>query len=257
MSRSAIRAFEILEVLITSPRGLKHGEIALALDIPKGSLTKLIKNLLDKAYLELDPISKLYTIGPQVLALANAYLGNLDIVKMAQPVIYEAMTKTGESASFFIKRGHIGLVISKENSPHMLSAMLNVGESVPLYATAGGKALLAYLSDAELVDYLSAVPLTPLTPMTITDSVRLRRELDKIREVGFAYSNGEQFEDLVAIAAPVFGLYEKVVAAISLPFPKSRFNEEKKSIIEKTLYASSIAISKKLGIDSSALLPKV
>ena len=54
----------------------------------------------------------------------------------------------------------------------MLSAMLNVGESVPLYATAGGKALLAYLSDAELVDYLSAVPLTPLTPMTITDSVR-------------------------------------------------------------------------------------
>ena len=75
--------------------------------------------------------------------------------------------------------------------------------------------------------------------------------------MGFAYSNGEQFEDLVAIAAPVFGLYEKVVAAISLPFPKSRFNEEKKSIIEKTLYASSIAISKKLGIDSSALLPKV
>ena len=66
-----------------------------------------------RAYLELDPISKLYTIGPQVLALANAYLGNLDIVKMAQPVIYEAMTKTGESASFFIKRGHIGLVISK------------------------------------------------------------------------------------------------------------------------------------------------
>lgn len=243
-----------MEVVGASKRGLKHGEIAHALEIPKSTLTKIITDLLEKEYLEIDQVSKTYTIGPQLIVLVNSYVGNLDIVKAAQPIIYDAMTKTGESASLFIKKGNRGLVVCKENSSLVVMAMLNIGVSVPLYATAGGKAILAFLSDKEIDTYLDTVKLTPLTPTTITDPRKLRQELMDIRKSGLAYNDGEQFEDLVAIAAPVFGLYNKVIASISLPFPKSRFNSQKKKLIEKTLRDSSAKISRKFGANVESIL---
>ena len=253
-ARSTSRALDILEVIGASKRGLKHGEIAQALEIPKSTLTKIITELLDKEYLELDQVSKTYTIGPQLIVLANSYVGNLDIVKAAQPIIYDAMTQTGESASLFIKKGSRGLVVCKENSPQVVMAMLSIGESVPLYATAGGKAILAFLSDKEIDSYLDSVKLTPLTPTTITDTGNLRNELMEIRKSGLAHCDGEQFEDLVAIAAPIFGLYNKVIASISMPFPKSRFNSQKKKLIETTLRDSSAKISRKFGADAASIL---
>ena len=260
MPRSTNRAFDILEALAgalkVSDKGLKHGEIAQTLRIPKSSLTKIIKDLLDREYLELDPIRKTYTLGPHVLMLAHAYLGNMEIEKVAQPIIYEAMTRTGESASLFVKKGNKAVVIIKENSRQILSAKLHIGETVPLYTTAGGKALLAFQPKGVIEAYLAAVPLAPLTSKTITDQGQLRRELENVRNNGMAYSYGEQFEDLVSIAAPVFDRFDKVVAAISMPFPYSRFNEEKKQMIEQTLCRSSIAVSKKLGAETTPLVYK-
>jgi DNA-binding IclR family transcriptional regulator len=247
MPRSTNRAFDILELVSASPRGLKHGAIAQSLDIPKSTLTKIIKDLVTKEYLEFDNVSSTYSVGPQVLVLARSYLGNYDIVKIAYPFIIDAMTKTGESASLFIMKGNRGLVIAKENSSQILSAMLSIGESVPLYATAGGKAILAFLSEDEIEAYLATVVLQPLTAATITDKMKLRQELQEIRHSGLAFSNGEQFDGLVAIAAPIFGLYDRVIAAISLPFPKSRFNAEKREIIESTVRDSSATISRRLG----------
>lgn len=249
MGRSTYRAFEILEIIGTSHKGFKHGQIAQKLDIPKSTLTKIIKDLMSKGYVELDEEAKTYTIGPQILVLARAYLAHLDIVRIAQPIIYEAMTRTKESASLFIRRNNEGIVVLKENSSQILMAMLNIGESVPLYATAAGKALLAFTPDSEIERYLDATPLIPLTSRTISTAERLFAELQQIRRTGLARSDCEQFEDLVALAAPIFGLNNRVVAAISMPYPKSRFTAEKENMIESTLRCSSAEISRKLGAD--------
>ena len=212
--------------------------------------------MLDREYLELDPIRKTYTLGPHVLMLAHAYLGHMEIEKVAQPIIYEAMTSTGESASLFVKKGNKAVVIIKENSRQILSAKLNIGETVPLYSTAGGKALLAFQPKDEIEAYLATVPLLQLTSKTITDHAHFRKELENVRNLGLAYSYGELFEDLVSIAAPVFDRFDKVVAAIAMPFPNSRFNEEKKKMIEQTLCRSSLAVSKKLGAETTPLVYK-
>jgi len=97
MVRSAARAFQILELIGARRKGLKQAEIAQALNIPESSLSKLITGLVAGDYLTIDTRSD--TIGPQVLVLANLYLISLDIVEIAQPIVLEAMMKTGESAS--------------------------------------------------------------------------------------------------------------------------------------------------------------
>lgn len=248
MARSVNRAFEILEIVGAGKRGCKHGEIAQALHIPKSSLSKLLASLVARDYLTIDTITRTYAIGPQVLVLANSYLAGLDVVQIAQPIVREVMMKTGESASLMIRRGEEGVIVCKENSAQpIIIARLSIGERVPLYATAGGKAILGFLSAEEVDHYISSVELAPLTHSTITDPDMLRRELNTIRARGLAGCNEEQFEGLVAIAAPVFGWDRRVVASITVPFPRIRSNAEKERSIGKVLRESSAEISRKLG----------
>lgn len=248
MVRSADRAFEILETVGASEKGMKHGEIAQALNIPKSTLSKLLTNLVAKDYLTLDSKTRIHTIGPQVLVLASSYLSGMDIVQIAQPVIREAMMKAGESASLMIKIEDEGLIVCKENtSQPIVIARLRLGERVPLYATAGGKAILAFLPAEEIDQYISSVELKPLTRTTITDPEMLQCELNAIRTTGLASSNEEQSEGLFAIAAPVFGWGSRVVASITIPFPGIRLSSEKRREIENVLRESSTEISRKLG----------
>ena len=244
---------EILEFVGTKKYGLRHMEIAHALDIPKGSLTKLLSSLLVKEYLTIDKARGTYAIGPAVLSLASSYLADLDIVRIAQPVIRDAMIKTGESASLMIRSGHEGLIVCKENSSHIVIARFSIGTRVPLYASAGGKAMLAFLSAEETDEYLSSVQLTRLTPSTITNPEDFKDELNKIRERGLARCNGEQYEDLISIAAPVFGWDGRVVASVGTPFPKMRSNSENVDMIENVLRDASKDISRKLGLGQRSL----
>lgn len=248
MPRSAERAFEILEIIGASKKGLKHGEIAQALNIPKSSVTKLLTSLVTRDYLVIDTVTRVYSIGPQVLSLANSYLAGLDIIHIAKPIIWKAMRETDESASLMIKSGDEGLIVCKEESPHIVIARLSIGARVPLYATAGGKAILAFLSSEEVDHYLSSVELVPLTATTITKPDMLRRELKLIRARGLAHCNGEQFEDLFSIAAPVFGWDNRVVASVGTPFPRIRSNAENERKIENILLDSSAQISRRLGL---------
>jgi DNA-binding IclR family transcriptional regulator len=62
MSRSAERAFEILEIVGASKKGLKHGEIAQALNIPKSSVSKLLTSLVARDYLAVDTVTQSYVL---------------------------------------------------------------------------------------------------------------------------------------------------------------------------------------------------
>ena len=133
---------------------------------------------MSKDYLILDAETRMYAIGPQVLVLANSYLSSMDIVRIAQPVVRETMIRTGESASLMIKRKNEGLIVCKENTAQpIVIARLGLGERVPLYATAGGKAILAFLSSEETDQYLTSVELLSLTRNTKTHPDRVFHKL--------------------------------------------------------------------------------
>jgi IclR family acetate operon transcriptional repressor len=127
-----------------------------------------------------------------------------------------------------------------------------MGERAPIYATAGGKAILAHLSDDEIERYLSSVALTPITKSTITDPEVLWRELNAIRSGALARSNEELHEGITAMASPVFDLYGHVVASIVLPVLTIRFTPEKEKKAENVLRHASIELSRQLGFDNAS-----
>ncbi|OGP68389.1 MAG: hypothetical protein A2170_02520 [Deltaproteobacteria bacterium RBG_13_53_10] len=245
--KSADRALRILELIARRPGGLKHAEIANSLKIPTSSLSGLLATLVTQCHLAFDKENKRYRLGPQILLLATRYLADLDIVRFAQPIIDEIAYKSGESASLAMRYGPDAMFVCKQESSQALVPRLGLGDRVPLYATAVGKVILAYLPKEDLHRYLSSTKFLPLTRFTRIRRQELLDDLKSIRGKGMAYSREEQSEGLFAMAVPVFDLTHQVVAGITVAIPKVRFNREKEILIRSVLINGCEALSKLLG----------
>jgi DNA-binding IclR family transcriptional regulator len=252
MVKSADRVMQILEAIGSSEDGQTHGELASSLNIPKSSLSLLLANLVDREYVSLSGTEKKYALGPQVLVLAGRYLSGLDIVRLGQPVLRKVTRMMDESAEIAIKRGKEIMIIAKEDCSRPLTRIIQMGERAPIYATAGGKAILAHLTDDDVEQYLSSVKLMPITRATITDPEVLRRELSAIRSGALARSHEELHEGITAVASPVFDLYGHVVASVVLPVLTIRFTPQKEKRAEEILRSASIELSRQLGFDTGA-----
>jgi DNA-binding IclR family transcriptional regulator len=245
--KSADRAFQILEAVGSRSSGITHGELSKALGIPKGSLSYLLSNLVDRDYVNFDRQSKLYALGPKLLVLTGRYLSNLDLVRVGRPVLRDLVMDINEDAELAVMKDDEILFLYKEECSQPLKYSIAIGERAPIYATSAGKAILAYLSPDEVSRYLSAVRLAPITKSTITDGEALRRELEDIRSAGLAYGREEFHQGISAIAAPVFNLYGDVVGSVVVTLPGIRFNSEQKRFIEPRLLSAAASISRQLG----------
>ncbi len=107
------------------------------------------------------------------------------------------------------------LYLAGVEKPSLPTIYSRFGKTMPAYCSALGKAILAHLPEAKLLDYLQAVPLTRHTEHTITDEAALRAELAEIRRSGFAIDRGENSSGNCCVAAPIFA-HDAPVAAIAV-----------------------------------------
>ena len=249
MVKSATRALQILKAVGSTQEGMKHIEIVKALNIPKGSLSFLLTDLIKEGFLRTDATGKCYKIGPQVLNLAGHYLSSLDIVKLSNSIIRELVVKTNESAGLAVKMGWEVMIVSKENSPEPLKWDLEIGTRFPMYSTAAGKAILAHLDEEEISDFFSTVPLNAKTNQTITDKKSLMNQFEKIRNGALAYAIEEHHEGMIGLAAPVFNNERQVVASIVQPIPTMKFNSNKEKIFIKVIKQACETLSIDMGYE--------
>jgi DNA-binding IclR family transcriptional regulator len=111
-----------------------------------------------------------------------------------------------------------GIFIDKiESQDYGIRLASAVGKSFPLHSTALGKVLMS--RNATVAEKIMRRKLKAYTPNTITRAAALRKELATIRRQGYATDNEEITRGIMCVAAPVFGIAEEVVCAISLTFP--------------------------------------
>jgi DNA-binding IclR family transcriptional regulator len=127
-----------------------------------------------------------------------------------------------------------------------------LGGVMPLHCTGVGKALLAYQSGA----FLNQVARTPgfprFTPHTITRLANLKKELEQIREQGYALDQEEAVEGLRCVAGPVFDHTGRVLAAFSVAGPATRITPLRLPEIARLVRATSQQISFRLGYRGKA-----
>jgi DNA-binding IclR family transcriptional regulator len=231
--------------------GATHTEIAAALRIPKSSLTGLLRDLTGPGYLQYEEGSGRFSIGSQVMFLAHSYLKRLNVVRDGAPFVHRIFLEVGEFTTMAIPKGDSCVVVCAENLPSPLAHSLNIGEHVPMLPSALGKAMLAFLGDEELDEYLSShkpVSYTAHTQMKVKD---IRQELMQIREAGFAYGREEYLGGISGIAAPVFNMNGRPIASVGVALPTARMTKKIEEKIQKVLLKETAALSRRLGFEST------
>jgi DNA-binding IclR family transcriptional regulator len=198
--KSAERTVRILEALAASPTKLTLGQIQERMGYPRSSLHALIRTLRELKWLEADATGVAFGIGPHALLSGTAYLDR----DPALPYAYEAMedlrAETGYTVHYARRdEGSVLYLASRDTRDH---AVPRVGRKLPLHITALGQALLAQLT-ADEVDRTLPPTLAGFTPATITSRADLDRELEAVRNRGWAYEHEQGTPGVACVAATV------------------------------------------------------
>lgn len=225
---------------------MSHTDIAMALGIPKSSLTQLLRNLTGRDYLAYVPGPNTYALGPSFFALLRQGHDGFDIVAAARPILDTLTAATNESSSFNLYRDGYVERLCGVDSPQGLTYRMTVGTRYPLYSSSGGKAVLAALPEKERERYLGRVRIERRTDATVKSVAELRRELAKIVKEGIAYSRGEQTPGIVAIAAAVRRPDGYPVGALTVVTPSIRIDAALQALCIRALKAAARALEREL-----------
>jgi DNA-binding IclR family transcriptional regulator len=220
--KSADRVLDLFELLARGGREMSHAEIAAALEIPKSSLTQLLRNLVARGYVAFSAASKGYRLGEAFAALARQGGPQLDLVARAAPVLAEITAQTRESSALNRMTGDEAEVVATVSSPQRLISHMRLGDLAPLHATSGGQAILAHLPAPALEAYLGRAVLRAVTPATLVDPAALRARLAAARREGFACTFEEYTPGIVGIARPVLDAAGMPLASLNVAIPVVR-----------------------------------
>lgn len=233
--KSADRVLDMFELLARWGEGMSHTALAEALDIPKSSLSQLLKTLTSRGYISFDAGSKTYRLGGRFADLARQTAQLHDLIGLAERVLAEVTERTNESSAFNLLRGDMTEVMATVSSPQRLVSHMRLGDLAPLYATSGGKVILAFLPEAMREEYLGRVVFEPITPNTLTSSADLKRQLETVRREGVAYSFEEFTLGIIGMAMPVLSESGHPLASINIAMPAVRYNSRVREHIIETL----------------------
>jgi DNA-binding IclR family transcriptional regulator len=233
--KSADRVLDLFELLGQGSLEMSHTEIAELLQIPKSSLSQLLKALVARSYLEISSNGRGYRLGPTFLKLAEGIGRARDLVSLAEPLLAELTRETGESSALNQVKGDMAEVTATVLGPARLVTHMRLGDLAPLYATSGGKAILAHTPVELQRQYLANVRFDPRTPATIKAVGALKKQLASIRATGFAYSHEEWTPGIIGIGTPVLGADGYVLGALNVAIPAPRFDKSNQAKCEQAL----------------------
>lgn len=206
---------------------LSLSEIADHTGIGRSAAQRFVHTLRLLGYLRQDPATRRYRLTARMLDFACAYMRNDPLVPAAFGYLREASRRTGETVNLTRRDDDQIIFVARFPSTTVISADLVIGSRLPVFCTSPGRAMLAHLSPAVVDDILSAGPLQPRTPHTITDPEDIRARLQEVRSNGFETAFEEAFTGDLSIAAPIFRKDGRVSAAVNIAVATPRWTRER------------------------------
>ncbi len=242
--QSVDRALSILEVLARiGEAGVT--EIAAELDVHKSTAFRLVATLESHRLVEQSSDRGKYRLGIGLLRLAGATTARLDLVQEARPICRQLASDTGETVNIAVLSESSALYLDQVAGSSALQPHNWVGQHIPLHATSNGKVLLSGLDQSALEAILGKLP--TYTPATITRRPKLREELDRVREQGYAVAVDELEVGLTAAAAPIRNAHGDVVASMSVSGPTFRLTADRIDDVVGLLVQAAEEVSHRLG----------
>ena len=218
------RGLALLEI-IAQADGLSLTSIAQRAGIAASTAHRILATLKAAGFVQCDEAR--YLIGVKAFKIGSAFLRNRKLVDVARGVMRELMAASGETTNLGIENDGRVLFVSQIESHHDIRAFHRPGARGPMHASSLGKAILAWLPEAEVTGILHRVGLPKLTARTIVDPQALQADLALTRERGWAVDDQEKADGMRCTGAPVFNEHREVIGALSVSGPTVRMTHER------------------------------
>lgn len=224
--QSVSRAGKLLLWVADQPQGATAKEIAEAQGLALPTTYHLVNTLVDEGLLTKD-VHRRYVLGRSIAILAQAYLRGKSVPEALLGALRDLARRTGETAYLADwSENEIRVLASVEGRNMVRVAEVGSGPYEHGHARANGKVLLAYAPPDVREAYLRNHPLVQVTDTTIADARRFERELEAIRERGYAYDN-EEFSPGVSCVGAALMHNRHIVGSLGIAVPTERFKQDR------------------------------
>ena len=251
-SQSLERGLAILSAFTSDRPLLGISELARAVELSRSTAHRYVATLAKLGYLDQDPATRKYRLGPRVLDLGFSAINSMELREIAAPHLQELSDKTGHTVNMAILDGvdivYIERCRSSQQGQREIDLNLHVGSRLPAYCTSMGKVLLAFLPEDERRALLARIEFVRRGPNTLAGKGALSSELAEVRRRGIAVNNEELAYGLRSIAVPVWSESGEAVAAINLAVHRSLVSMEDLVLrLSPALERTAEEISSRLG----------
>ena len=213
------RAIAVVELLARKgPLGVRS--VAKQLDLPLGSVHRLLQDLADESVVERGPDGD-WELSYRLSEISGLHLERIAFPPLARPFCERIAEATGETVNVNARSGLTAVCVDKARGNERMQLDMPIGSHGPLYCGGAGKAVLAYLSESDQEQVLAG-PLTALTPTTLVDPEALRAELKRIRARGYSIDDQEVVTGVFCVAVPILDRLGRPAGAISVAGPEPK-----------------------------------
>lgn len=254
-TQAVLRAVRVLKALAAGDGESGLAGLTRALGLNKTTVYRLLTALESEGLVERGASRDAWRLGPELIALGSRAAGSLDLRQAARPELEALARETRETASLEVLVGRETLIVDEVQGGYMIGTAPAGGTRWPAHATSTGKVILAFTDEATLAVFL-AEPLARCTPRTLDTPAALRRDLQRVRERGYAVTTEELEAGYVAVGAPVRDAAGRVVAAVSVGGPRARLGAAAVAELGRRLPRAAAVLSHRLGHRPPDRLPR-
>jgi DNA-binding IclR family transcriptional regulator len=200
-------------------------ELANELGLNHTNIYRILETLEKNRFISKDKVTKKYSLGYAPWELGMIMYERLNVNKLIRPILNKLKDETGESTFLMILDRNEAVTLEVLEPENKVKFSVSTGSRAPLYVGASYRSILAFLPD-EMIESIIDDGLVKYTKTTMTNPDELRAELKKIKELGWAQSQGEYTADVIAVAVPLFD-GEEIIGSVTVSGPTYRMSEEK------------------------------
>lgn len=245
------RALQLLTVVADAGGAVTVKYVAETMRLPTSTAHRLLQLLRTEGFVEASAEGRQYVIGRQFYRVAARVAASVPIVDLVQPVLEEIAREHDEAVllGMYLPAQQSMTFAARADGAQKLKYEIDMQVPMPLVWGASGKAILAQLP-ADVVQAVLRATGNSISGATPPPAVELEKELQWVRDHGYAISEGQKLADARGIAAPIFGPHG-VVGCICMTSPKSRPLRSSVDVIGEAIAQRALEISRGLGANLS------
>ncbi|MAM61283.1 IclR family transcriptional regulator [Maritimibacter sp. UBA3975] len=215
----------------------------------KATVRRHLVELEENGFLEQNPATRKYRLGPAILRLAAVRERSFPMRSVLGPVVDDMATRLGELVHAALLQGDMmSTVCHADPKVHGTRVIFDDSEMLPLHATASGLAILAF-GPEDATDYAIAQDRLSYAPNTVIAKSDLLHLVRRTREQGYSFADQTFTSDIQSYGMPFFGPDAVAIGTIAVPVPKARMTDDLRDDIIRELRRGCAAVTRSLGGD--------